>query len=275
MIKLSNIFEMVKNLILDTDILCDPDDFFALLMALKSREVNLAAIITSDEHEQHRAKFVKKIVKKNTPVFSGEDIGNSKYCFHYESDEVVRTDYLDFVQEMLNTNETIHYACISPQSNLAKIIDLSGSENLDVTIMGGAINYRKKGPEHNIKMDVKSALKVFNSNIKKRYVISDTTFKPEIIGVSKNHYLYTELSKSNELLKKNCDDFFEKFYPQTIMHDPLTLSSIIMPQLVFFENKKINMLEDGVMVFDENGKDTIISCGAQYKSLMKLIEKRI
>ena len=43
-------------------------------------------------------------------------------------------------------------------------------------MMGGALNYRKKGKiEHNVRYDVAAAQKVFYSPVPKRYVLSDTT----------------------------------------------------------------------------------------------------
>lgn len=55
---------MVNHVILDTDIGGDPDDTFALLLALNSPEISLDLIVTSDEHRGHREAFANELLKK-------------------------------------------------------------------------------------------------------------------------------------------------------------------------------------------------------------------
>ncbi|NND65352.1 MAG: nucleoside hydrolase, partial [Gammaproteobacteria bacterium] len=69
--------------ILDTDIGGDADDAFALLFALNSSELDVAMVITNDEHRCHRAQFATlflQVGQWQVPVFAGADRGHKKYC---------------------------------------------------------------------------------------------------------------------------------------------------------------------------------------------------
>ncbi len=276
---------MVKHIILDTDIGGDPDDFFALLLALNSPEIKIDLIVTCDEHKGHRASFTKQILKKlkkDIPVVQGKDIGHDLclVCDFAKKDKIEK-DYLAKLKEVVEKNSKTYYVCISPETNLAKFLDYAPElkSKLELVIMGGALNYRKKGEaEHNIRYDVDAARNVFYFDIKKRYVLSDTTFKKSLI-VDKNHQIYKNIENSNSPIKtfllKNMQNFFEKYYPATMMHDPLTLSYLIKPEFLTFEQKKIDMNEKGIMQLSDKGKLTTVSCDADYQRFMKFLEKRL
>jgi len=278
----------MKNIILDTDLGGDPDDLFALLLSLKSSELNINLIVTNDEHKGDRARFAKKFLSKygkEIPIVSGIDLGNEKdfvvgkIIKDFKTD--LSKDFLKKIKRTIEKNEITYYVCIGPQSNLLKFIEKFPKLNkkVEILIMGGAINYRhKKKAEHNIRLDVDSAKKVFNSNWNKKYVLSDVTFKKEI-SIDKNSSIYLELKNLNKpslkILLDSMNSFFEKRYPSTIMHDPLTLSYLIDEKIIKFENKKIKMNEKGIMTLSPKGKETSVSKSANYELFWKYFKKRI
>ena len=122
---------MVKHIILDTDIGGDPDDAFALLLALNSPELSLDLVVTNDEHKGHRASFTEqwlRMMGKDIPVVSGIDLGRDKYCLIEglleNPNAKVDFSFLDRIAETVEGNEETHYVCIGPQSNLARFIEV-------------------------------------------------------------------------------------------------------------------------------------------------------
>jgi purine nucleosidase len=277
----------MKHVILDTDIGGDPDDTFALLLALNSPEIWLDLIVTSDEHKGHRAIFARELLKelnKDVLVVRGSDLGNSKCCVIDDivKDSTEQADFLPAIRHVVEKNPETYYVCISPETNLAAFMDYAPDllHKLRVVIMGGALNYRK-GPqvaEHNIRYDAQAARRVFYADVRKQYVISDTTFN-QLLRIDKDHEFYRRIKDSKkvsgEMLARSFDSFFRQLYPSSMMHDPLTLSHVIKPGFVHFETKAIDMDEQGIMHTSEKGKPTVISASADYHGFMAFLNERL
>lgn len=115
----------VRHVIIDTDIGGDPDDLFALLLAINCPEMKIDLVVTCDEHKGHRASFARKLLKelgKGIPVVKGSDLGNSKCCVVCDlvQDYEKQDDYLSAVKNIIDKNQKTNYLCIGPQTNLAK-----------------------------------------------------------------------------------------------------------------------------------------------------------
>lgn len=278
----------MKHIILDTDLGGDPDDLFTLIFALNSPELNIDLIVTNDEHKGDRVRFTKKffqIFAKEAPIVAGLDKGYDK-CFVVgdmikETNFEVQTNFVEQIKEVVEKNDLTYYVCIGPQSNLAKFIQTHPElqNKVEILIMGGAINYRHETlAEHNIRYDVEAAITVFNSNWKKKYVISDITFT-EKIKIAEDTEFYKKLVALNNSFSKflieSMQCFFKALFPATMMHDPLTLSCLINEHLIKFETKKLSMDEKGIMKLNEEGKDIVVSTYADYEKFWKLFEERI
>jgi len=277
----------MKHVILDTDIGGDPDDTFALLLCLASPEISLDLVVTSDEHKGHRAAFAKKLLAvlgKDILVVAGADLGNDRCCVVDNMVEAMAPmDYVAAIKTVVEKNEITDYLCISPQSNLAAFLQHHPGlmPKLRVTIMGGSINYRTEGKvEHNIRYDVAAARAVFAANIDKKYVLSETTFHPEL-RVDTNHDFYTRLHWHTSeldvrvLIKESIDNFFTHLYPSTLMHDPLTISVVIKPGFVTFAQKPLIMNERGEFIESSTGKITTVSTSAKYAEFMHFLGGRL
>jgi len=274
---------MIKHVILDTDIGGDPDDVLALLFGLYSPEIQIDLIVTSDEHKGHRAEFARQILMKLgkvVPVIKGSDLGNNRCCVICDLVEVdvSTSNYLPAVRQVIQNNLKTYYICIGPQTNLATFIEFAPElvSKLEVVIMGGAINYRKV--DHNIRYDVKSARKVFASDINMRWVLRNTTFNPAL-KINKRHPIYKRLKESvltaKEMLIKNFQNYFNKLHSSTIMHDPLTLSYVINPKFITFEEKRIEMDKGGGFQFSERGRLLTVSTAASYQKFMDFFNRRL
>ncbi len=275
---------MKKHIILDTDIGGDPDDTFALLLGLNSPEIQIDLIVTSDEHQGHRALFAKKLLRllnKNIPVVKGRDLGHNKCCVICDlvTEDISPSDYLDKIKRVAERNPKTYYVCIGPQSNLAAFLDYAPElqTELEVVIMGGAI-HRKEGIEHNVKYDIGAARKVFNSNLNMRWVISDITANPAI-EINQFHPIYKKIEQSpspiKDLFIKSMQNYFDDLYSSTFMHDPLALSYVIDPQFLIFEKQTIAMDKQGALKPSIKGRPIAISAGARYQEFMKFLDQRL
>jgi inosine-uridine nucleoside N-ribohydrolase len=276
----------MKHIILDTDIGGDPDDAFTTLLALNSPELSLDLIITNDEHRGDRARFTKRwlsIMGKKTDVAAGTDLGNDR-CFVIgkligKNKTRVSSDFLQKAATSVKRNKTTWWVCIGPQSNLARFIKKHPSlkSKVKILIMGGRFFPEDKA-EHNIRYDARAAKAVFMSDWEKRYVFADITHNDKI-KIDKKSPFYKRLAKIKKehirLLVKSMDPFFKRLFPQTFMHDPLTLSWLIDPKIISFSKKKLKMDMTGVITESKTGKTTTVSQKADYARFMRLFEKRI
>jgi inosine-uridine nucleoside N-ribohydrolase len=275
---------MQKRVILDTDIGGDTDDTFALLLALNSPEIKLELVVTSDEHMGHRAKFAKMLVKNlgsDTKVVSGSDLGSKKLCLvcdivKDESDEL-DFNYLEAIADVVKKNDRTYYVCISPQTNLSAFLDYAPelSSKLDIIIMGGTFNHDK---EHNIAYDPRPALRVFNSNIRKLYVLKDIT-KNRSLEIGRNHRIMKLMesydSPAARLVLESMNNWFTKVHPSSYMHDPLTLSYLIDEDLVKFASESVIMDKNGRMKISDKGKFVELSKAADYDVFMSMLYARM
>ncbi len=278
-------------IILDTDIAGDPDDVFCLNFLLKSPEANVALIITADEHDGHRARFVRHFLERfgraDIPVVQGVDLGNSRYCLACDEaplKETVPTDTAAAVAEVLGKHPDAQYLCVAPQSNLAGVIrhapGLLHDYNVPITLMGGGLkDYRDpRKAEHNIRYDVDAARAVLGSGLRLRYVLGDTTFNPAI-KIDARHEIFKILATSpkplHKIIVEQCRRFFESSYNSTMMHDPLTAAAVITPELVTFREACVIMDEHGCMHEAPEGSKVEVSATADYTRFLMLFAERL
>jgi inosine-uridine nucleoside N-ribohydrolase len=183
--------------------------------------------------------------------------------------------------KVLEQKPQTRYVCVAPQSNLALVLDALGDRagSLPVLMMGGALEYRRKDvAEYNIRHDIAAARKVFASRAQLTYVMSDTTFKPDI-EITAEHSVFQQLVASaaphHRMMVENCRAFFAAKYPSTIMHDPLTVSTLFRNDVVRFREAELVMNDIGQISEERFGKTVRISCSADYAGFMKLFEKRL
>ncbi len=286
---------MKNHIILDTDVGGDADDACAIRLAVNSPEISLDLVVTNDEHKGHRARFVEEWFRfwgQNIPVVAGTDLGNTRYCLITGMlnfpEEQVDTDFLERIAETVEKNSMAgtmtDYVCIGPQSNLARFINSYPElkDRVNITLMGGGLEKYRHGDkkaEHNVRYDVPAALKVFYSDWDKRYVLGDTTHDKRIVmgeGIELYKRLAEDEANHTQYFVESMRQFFTRsYFDKSLMHDPLTLSSIISDEFVQFQTKRVSMDENGIMQQDPQGKETIVSVGADYERFWNLFEERM
>jgi pyrimidine-specific ribonucleoside hydrolase len=281
-------------LIIDTDIGGDPDDMFALLLALNNPGIDILAIVTGDEFKyNYRAKFVSQILelmnKSDIRVYSGKDFGNREdfvieNLLDNNNSIVSRFNGVEIkkiIDFETGSGNKIYYLGLQALTNLAELLKIDSilAYKLIVYQMGGAVNYRHKNrAEHNFRIDPKSAKFVVESGININLVTSDTTFHPNLTSISQKNEIYRKISgspsKIYQLLKKHCDIFFRKKYPETILSDPITYFSILQPKLVNFYPNKVKISNKGIMTLDKYGDMINLSnTNINGRQLMQLVSQ--
>lgn len=279
---------MVKNIILDTDIGGDPDDLFALLMALNSRELYLRLILTTDEYKQGRFKYTQKLLNlldKNINVVSGKDFRRKK-CFvvgHLIKDikEKSKKDLTNEMQKIIQKNDHTYVVCLGPLSNIAEYLLRYPrmKDKISLIVMGGFIKgYGKLNIEHNILYDIPSAQKVLSSGINCRWVLGDHTYKDEI-SIIKQSEVVRKIKYSNKpysnLIYQSLMAFFNNLFPKSFMHDPLTLSFLIDKSIITFKKERIIITDRGLFKKSKEGYATNISNKVNYQRFNRMFKERV
>jgi len=283
---------MVKTIIIDTDIGYDPDDLFALLLALKLPEVEIALIATADEVGNKRAVFTKMILemagRDDIEVVRGVDLGNESNIVVDELIQgktyAIEGDYVNAIKKVVDSKSAVTYLGIGGFTNLAGFLKAHPDylNKLEIFMMGGAINYSRheEWAEHNIKIDKESAKFVLNTGGPISLVMAQTTFQDEY-EISTNHSIFKKLKTSGyqpyEVLARHLELFHKKknaFWPK--MHDPLTLATAIGKDFVTLRKSKISIHDGGEMSLDENGKEIYWSDPvSKKKEFMEFLEGRL
>lgn len=287
-------------LIIDTDIGGDADDALALVAAATSIP-QLALVITSDETGPavgpgQRARFARALLdslgRQDVAVAAGTSHGDTRYyCVDGlipASVEAQSSDVLAAVRAVCaSTPGPVAWVGMGPLSTLAELTthapELAG--RLRVTQMGGALNYRRpERAEHNIRMDISAAHTVaaaIDGGVlpTPKFVISDVTFTPEL-EIDAASPVYQALAASPHpwarMVVANMDQFFERFYPATLMHDPLTLAAALELPFVDFDQFSIELDDIGRMTStDKGGVRVWLSRHADYPAFMTWLSDRL
>ena len=259
--------DLMRRIILDTDIGTDVDDALALALAIKSRrDVDLRAVTTVHGDTRLRAKIAKKMLRisglENVPVAAGickplmRDrpvmgwIGHEGKGFLTSNDcalEISEMHAVDLIiSEIMSMKGEITLISIGPLTNLATAI-IKEQEIIDcvkeVIIMGGVtrlfngLNLPHR--EHNILCDPEAAKIVFSSGLPIIMVPLDVTLKVYIRreDLDRIRAAQSPLTDAIVSMTKQYMDIVNRDY--TWLHDPLALSVAIDDSLVKMMDMKI------------------------------------
>ncbi len=265
---------LMKRVILNTDIFGDPDDLYTLLFLLGSKDVKIEMIITSDECKGGRAAYTKQLLTElgiDIPVFCGEDLGN-KACYFAtpKKREKISKNYVNAIKKL---DKDFTFLCISPQSELAKVVNILKEKKSNVIIMGGSTLKQ----EHNINCNIPAVRKVLKSKISSRWIPSNLTMNDKI-KIDKKNKLYKKITKSKSIaskyLKQNTDAFFKNLYPAHFLHDPLAVSVLFDKKIIQFQ-RKIFELKNAQFVPSKKGFAISYGVKADYNRFLKVFNNRI
>lgn len=190
--------ENPEKIIIDTDIGDYIDDAFAVALALSSPELRILGLSATAGDTATRAKMLDRIVGETghaeIPVAQGAsfNVDNFTQRAYAEGGQFARAHHagsVDFILEQIKKNPgQITLVAIGPLFNVGGLIDkdpMTFKQLKRVVIMGGAFEPftdiygvskpHKPVPEWNIKNDVASAQKLFNSGVPVMVLPVDST----------------------------------------------------------------------------------------------------
>lgn len=262
---------LIKKIIIDTDIGDDIDDAIALVLALKSPEIDLAGVTTVYKNTRLRVLIALKILevygRSDIPVHAGigtpllnradcEDIPCQFDIVDKGAEYKSSVNAVDFIIDTVKSHPGITILCLGPLTNIAAAIikETGAMKNSRLVIMGGMIS--NPYPECNISTDPEAAAIVFDSGMPIVMVGLDVTLKCSMKDehVKMIHEANDEklklLSKLIMLWNKRflipilkgwgMEINEETFCSGPSLHDPLALGFIINPG--FFETKPSKIL---------------------------------
>lgn len=250
---------MSKKIMIDTDIGDDIDDALALSFALRSEELELVGVTTVFKNTAARARMalalLKAFGKSDIPV----GIGSPGPVDKAELEELPN-QYLDEMNalsvsscppavtllrdKILASPGEITVIAIGALTNIAYLFEQYPETKdaiAELRIMGGA--YRLHFKEWNILCDPEAARVVFGSGVPVSAIGLDVTMPckipiPHVDEASAAHY--------QRLLAKWMGKFKTHFGQNAmVLHDPLTIASLVDPSLLRFEKMSVEIETKG------------------------------
>lgn len=261
-----------KKVILDTDIGDDIDDSFALLLLLESNCFDVLGVTTVFRNTEKRAKMARQLIKvlgydvnvypgSNFPLISKiEDLippeikAKEKvdekglylipqYDESMEKEDISSIHAVDFIIEQVHRYpHEVTIIPIGPMTNVALAIKKDPTIVpliKEIRFMGGG--YGLDWAEWNVFCDPEAAYIVYHSDIKISAVgfnvTCQTGLSPDDVNELKNSQ-----SHSIRIIYKAMEKWFEHYkFTTPVMHDPLTVASLIDESIVTFIDEKMNV----------------------------------
>jgi purine nucleosidase len=238
-----------QKIIIDTDIGDDIDDAFAVVLALRSPELQVLGITTGFGDTEARAKVVDRMLgeagRPDIPVAAGaathapNTLSQRRYG---EGSHFARASHpaaVDFILDQIRKNPgEITLVCIGPLINVGAMIDKDPQtfrKLKRVVIMGGSID-RGYGdpygpptpaePEWNIKNDPHAAQKLFASGVPVYVMPLDSTQLK--LDEVKREFLFRQGTPLTDVLTI----LYHQWGQQTpTLYDPMTIAFVDDPAL--------------------------------------------
>jgi purine nucleosidase len=255
----------MRPLLLDTDIGSDVDDLYALIMLLKSREIDLAGVTTVAGNTLLRAKIARYVCelfdKRSVPVTAGEssplsapsappeEIAGFPGLASVSIDES-KCSAPEFLVHA-TAKQPVEILAIAPLTNLAKAIRNSPAFVRNVRhiyLMGGA--FWLPFSEHNIQVDPEAASIVFNSGVPITAIGLDVTLQVEI--TERDLRRLSRLPDGlGQLLDQQTRVWWQRLGRQRChLHDPLAALVLTRRDVFEFETGTVKVRPTGQTWFE-------------------------
>jgi inosine-uridine nucleoside N-ribohydrolase len=276
-------------LIIDTDAGTDPDDAVALVIAARA-DPELRLVLTNDELGGERARFVRHLLnlagRSDVRVVRGADLPGAPALVveHLIPADIPAqsADVHDAVLRVVeqSSGEPLRWLGIGAMTNLAAVLTAAPglAERLRVTQMGGALNYRDPNrAEHNFRRDPGAVAVVLALAARPSFVMSEHTFRPEI-GIGPEADLYRRWGQPGapdwaRVLRAHHDGFFAQFHPESLEHDPLTLSTVLGEPFVTFTDATVALDAIGRMRLEPDGAPVRLSARVDYDAFLQWLDR--
>lgn len=256
---------MASAIVLDTDIGTDVDDLIALVLALNSPEIELAAVTCVHADVELRARMVRKALRllgrDDVPVGLGIQLpllrARPEYWAGHEGVGSVDLDEtlpalphaVDLIIDLVTRRPgDVTLVPIGPLTNLAAAVIREPTivaKARGVVMMGGTARLGNDPDmpwvEHNIRLDPEAAQVVFSAGWPIRMIGLDVTSQVTIRrdqmarilagGTPLHHLIADQIVRYMRLRHRDW----------TYLHDPLAVATIVDPSLVRTERLRVNV----------------------------------
>ena len=248
-------------IIIDTDNGDDIDDLITLYCALSCKEIEIVGIICSYLNAPLRVKQAKHVLRlfgrEDIPVYCG--VSKPMQTLHPQPLDTVFCQYseelgLDTVYE--NGDAAVNFLIesakkykdeltileIAPQTTLATAIakDKEAFKDSKIILMAGA--FYKDTYEWNIECDYEAARIILESKLNLKYVGLDVTDITELKNPYYENYLLREYKGKLAYLSKCANLWVDSQKRHIVLHDPLTLFTLINDDLCVFEKEYVKLI---------------------------------
>ena len=283
--------------ILDTDIGSDIDDTWALIMMLKSPELDPKLITTETGNTTYRARIVAKILERaartDIPIgigihLSDESGPQSAWIKDYEISRypgiVYRDGVKSLVETIMNSSEPITLICTGPLTNIAAALEVEPkiAEKAKFVGMHGCL--RKSPPgygggkggivaEYNVRADPKACQKVFSAPWDITITPLDTCGfvrlkdeKYRAVRECKDPLIRDLMENYKIWLKHRGGDWLKKFESQSsILFDTVAIYLAFSDDLLVMEDLGVRVTDDGYTIIDREART--VHCAVEWKDL--------
>ena len=249
-------------IIIDTDNGDDIDDLITLYFALANQDkFDIIGIICSYLNAPLRVNQVKHTLKlfnrEDIPVYCGvsKPLGtlhpqplDTVYC-QYTPELGDATDFdeergINFlIDSARKYKDDLIILEIAPQPTLGRAIqkDKEAFKDTPIVLMAGA--FYKDVNEWNIECDYESANIVLNSGLNLTYVGLDVTDLTELTNPYYENHLLAEYKTPRLAYLSKCSNMWVNYlHRHIVLHDPLTLLTLIDDKLCEFEYRHVQII---------------------------------
>ncbi|GAC1404805.1 MAG: pyrimidine-specific ribonucleoside hydrolase RihA [Ktedonobacteraceae bacterium] len=253
--------------VLDTDIGDDIDDALALALALHSPEIDLRGITTVFGDTQKRAQLAQHMLhvfqREDIPIAIGvgkplqqrhppsgvaqaEILGNKS--FERETFSTFSGPEL-IVQQALEHSGKLTLVCIGPLTNVAFALLIEpriATAIKSIVMMGGSSGMPL--PEWNVRSDVKAAHMILSSGIPVTMIGLNVTTRCQLCKQDIEQLRASTATQAKLLyqLITIWQQYHPRFHPRLpFLHDPLTVVTVCMPELLQFRDMNVHIVERG------------------------------
>lgn len=282
-------------IIIDTDNGDDIDDLITLYFALENKDIEIIGIICSYLNAPLRMKQVEYVLKlfgrEDIPVLCGRSYPlatlhptsvETIYCQYSDEIGVANTfengdKAVDFlIENAAKHKENLTILEIAPQPTLAAAItkNKDAFKETNIVLMAGA--FYKDANEWNIECDYESARIVLESRLKLTYVGLDVTDLTELVNPKYENLLLQDYDSKLSYLSKCSNMWVNASKRHIVLHDPLTLFTLVDDKLCEFENRYVKLIpnEDKTKYYTtitDDKNDTLIKI-AKTLNLNRLLD---
>ena len=294
-----------RKIILDTDIGDDIDDSFALLLMLESHKFDVLGVTTVFRNTEKRAKMAKQLIRSlgydkevyagcNNPLVSKIDdlippeirkkeVLDEKGLYlipqweeSMNEETIGEQNAVDFIIEQVHKYpHEVTIVLVGPYTNMAIAIKKDPSIIplvKEVRIMGGA--YGMDFAEWNVFCDPEAAHILFHSGIE-IYAVGFNVTRLTGLSDEQVNSLKNSQSPTIKLVYKAMQKWFAHYeFTVPVMHDPLTIASILDDSIVTFEDHKVevDLPSRGKTIESENGANIHMSVAVDKDKFFKLFQ---